>query len=667
MAIVAFTAYSGKNECARVNGYIADGHGASSMTRINRYISDGHGGGTECLGHLCPSDPVLATAFMEAIHWNYDRQHSFNKARTKGRVDHVQLYVSPTEEDNVPSEERLQMTRELIERTALRDFPSIYIAHDNTDVGHCHISLCPFSMDGSHKLCMNNRLLYDLRREMDRICVEHGYSIIENPELWGDKVYRDWFMEVKAEGRITIHPPRDQSNTTKKEEKKRARDFVRSKQAKAKRREEQLQFYREIRVPDTPEKAQYFFTSPYLFHPANPEKPLQIKRIRPDGRERTELELRAAALGLWAHTCRTLLEERNVPGTESLTKRMQTIAGKSFEAMRLFVDLDIRSHEEMVQHIVCCGREIGFLRRKIKQQNETLQELQPAQNALEQWDYEKAEEARACLAALGYDTEEELEKLRSKHTQALIRKEKYIFRLEERNKEYRKLKTAEKTMDLLTCEDAWEGYLNGLFQQNRIQKTNQCSEEELEEKICQLGQMLGISDDTMDRYLNEAQEYAERLRNYEECRKSHREYWDRIFLARETEEKGYQQYEESMEFIQDLWNQRQKVAAFGALGLLLSILIEVWAEMRESMARFELELIMWEALGERLYAHWKKRKDDKQLACYSEVQRHLSKEELELSRHIQHMIWDMSKMKKEQESKSMKVLPEVASTFSLDR
>lgn len=235
MAIVAHTPYGGSADCGRTNDYLCDGHGLPT-DRTNRYISDGHGGHTLCEGYNCPSDPVLATEYMNILRLNYERQHPPGEGRTKGAVTHVQFYVSPTAEDNVPPEERMEMMRELIERTPLRDFASIRVPHDNTEDKHGHISLCPYSVDGTHKLPLNNTLLYTLRREMDYICVEHGYSIIEAPELWGDKKYKAWFQSVKESGIVKVHPPKEQSMASFKQDRKRARAYSASKTAQAERR-----------------------------------------------------------------------------------------------------------------------------------------------------------------------------------------------------------------------------------------------------------------------------------------------------------------------------------------------------------------------------------------------------------------------------------------------
>ena len=110
MAIVAHTTYSDHGDCGRVNNYLCDGHGLPQADRTNRYISDGHGGQHRCMGHLCPSDPDLATTYMARIRWNYERQHCINHNRKKGSVTHVQFYVSPSAGDHVPPVERMEMT-----------------------------------------------------------------------------------------------------------------------------------------------------------------------------------------------------------------------------------------------------------------------------------------------------------------------------------------------------------------------------------------------------------------------------------------------------------------------------------------------------------------------------------------------------------------------------
>ena len=115
---------------------------------------------------------------------------------------------------------------------------------------------------------------------------------------------------------------------------------------------------------------------------------------------------------------------------------MRSIASRSFKAKKLIGQLDIRSHEELILHIKECGQDIGSLKRYIRRQDEVLANSQD-------------ETALAMAKA---------------------RKERSAELLEERNKEYRKLKEAEVVLHPATSREAWERYLNTVFSEN----INQC-------------------------------------------------------------------------------------------------------------------------------------------------------------------------------------------------
>ena len=615
MAIVAFTTYTDHAACARSNNYLCDGHGLQTVERSNRYISDGHGGTTKSLGHHCPSDPILATAYMHAKRWNYERQHSINQSRKKGCISHIQLYVSPTEEDRVPPEERLEMTRELIERTVLRDFPSIYIAHDNTPQGHCHISLCPFSEDGSHKLCMNNKLLFDLRRQMDVICVEHGYSIIECPELWGNKEYREWFFSVKEKAIVTIHPPREQNKAFLKMEKKRARNYSRSKRAQTKKKEAQVAYYQELTKGYSPEKDPYFFTSPWLYNPTDPTQPLRIKCITDEGKERSPLELHAAAMGAWAYYCEQCLVQKNLPHTDKLKKQLHTIMGKAYAAKQLMLDLDIRTQEELIFHIKECGQDIGTLKRCLQKVNNELDELEPILQENETFsssDFKKAED---------------------KYTLLLARKENFQSLLEDRSKEYRYLKETEKILNPSSCKEAWDNYLTALFSKNVVQKAKWVSYDQLEGFIYELSTSLGFSEETLDQYIIEIKEIPEAIRSH-----YYQEYRKHFCASIETKRKGYEQYYQNMSVVADLSDLAQRLEGFGFLGFLLFLLVDTMADIRQCCTKLDLSFALWESLLERLYAEtWRKRYEDSK-PYHSEVLENMKKEKIFAGKQIQNLV-----------------------------
>lgn len=642
MAVVAFTVYTDKEACERSNNYLCDGHGLPEADRTNRYISNGHGKSTEPLGYKSPSNPVLATAYMHAKRWNYERQHTINPNRKKGCVSHIQFYVSPTEEDNVPPKERLEMTLELIERTALKDFPSIYIAHDNTSQGHCHISLCPFSEDGSHKLCLNNKLLYDLRRQMDYICVEHGYSIIECPELWGDKAYREWFFNIKEKGTVKIHPQKEHDKAIQNMEKKRARNYARSKRVQTKKREAQEAYYRELTKGYSPETDAYFFTSPWLYNPTDPTQPLRIKRIMDDGKARSELELHAASIGAWAYHCEQLLKNKSLSGTDKLRKQMHTIMKKTYAARQLMVDLDIRTLEELIIHIHECGQDIGMLKRSIKNLDSELEKLHPIMRSIGYWETEHDKKAREELKNNGMFCSSDIETAKQEYTLLLSKKQRYQALLEDRSKEYRYLKESEKILNPASSKEAWENYLTSLFSKNVINKAKCFTLDQLESQIYELGSVLGLSEEALDQYFFEISETPEVIRanNYQEFRKH-------ILRSKRIKSKGFEKYYTEMSVITDFVEMAEKLKGFGLLGILIFVVIDLFAELKQTGAQVDLQIALWEAKKEKEYADMYRRSYWDSAPYYPEVVDNLKEEKEKAGQQIQRLISEFVFLDKE--------------------
>ena len=220
MATLEYNRYHDTAAVGRTNDYILDGHGDAAPERVNRYITDGHGGDTPYFAQNCPRNAETATAYMSTLRAAYEAQNE-HRAVIRGeseRLDvwHLQCCVSFAEHEDVPVEKMLEMAKALISQTPLNDYACLVVPHLNTwhpedpmNPGnkHFHISVCPYPLpDRNKKLAMNDRLKWDMQKTMDRICVAHGYSIIENPVLMADPEYKKWFDEVKAAGEVTIHP-----------------------------------------------------------------------------------------------------------------------------------------------------------------------------------------------------------------------------------------------------------------------------------------------------------------------------------------------------------------------------------------------------------------------------------------------------------------------------
>lgn len=215
MATVAYKRYHDSKAAGDVNRYITDGHGASAPERTNRYISDAHGGESVCVGYNCPEDADAATAYMLTLRSQYERLHpGRHGTKQRKQIVHLQFFLSYAEYEDVPVPIMLEMTDKLLKRTELGEYACRVSPHTNTwrpddpeNPGnkHLHISLCPYSLDGTHKLSMTHSKLWAIQKEWDKLCVEYGYSIITNPKLLADPEYRKWFESVAKSGRVKIH------------------------------------------------------------------------------------------------------------------------------------------------------------------------------------------------------------------------------------------------------------------------------------------------------------------------------------------------------------------------------------------------------------------------------------------------------------------------------
>lgn len=220
MATLDYKRYHDGAAVSRTNDYILNGHGDAAPERVNRYVTDGHGGNAPYFAHFCPKEPELATAYMNTLRANYEAQNAHRaviRGESKRRdVSHLQFFVSFAEHEDVPVEEMLKMAEQLIFQTPLQNHACVVVPHLNTwrpddpeNPGnkHLHISVCPYPLaEDTKKLAMNDRLKWEMQKTMDHICAAHGYSIIENPVLLADPEYKEWFDQVKADGKVTIHP-----------------------------------------------------------------------------------------------------------------------------------------------------------------------------------------------------------------------------------------------------------------------------------------------------------------------------------------------------------------------------------------------------------------------------------------------------------------------------
>lgn len=197
-AVVKYNNNADKNlppdSIATVAAYIRGEHS------VERLYSRGHNG--------CSGNPDVAIEQFKMSETLYRqkkcgaRESGLAEGKSPTIAEHLFLSFPP--EENVSYDLQCEIADKLCSSDLLKDFYAISNRHYNTDNDHSHILVSNFSKDGSHKLCLNKHKRQELQKELNRICVCYGLSIIDNPALRvNDKDYEDFVRGCV--GRVPIY------------------------------------------------------------------------------------------------------------------------------------------------------------------------------------------------------------------------------------------------------------------------------------------------------------------------------------------------------------------------------------------------------------------------------------------------------------------------------
>ena len=150
---------------------------------------------------------------------NHDEKYVYIK---KEPILAQHCFISFPEFEHPSPEELRKITDELMHSATLNRFYAISATHYNTDNTHIHLLISNFAKDGSRTISMNNKRIREIRADLDRICVSHSYSIIENTEMKQKcgAEYAEWVDDVKKGCSITVIPENGGSFTKQGRSKK---------------------------------------------------------------------------------------------------------------------------------------------------------------------------------------------------------------------------------------------------------------------------------------------------------------------------------------------------------------------------------------------------------------------------------------------------------------
>jgi hypothetical protein len=153
---------------------------AAALGRSIDYIGDAEKtNSSELIDSFMCEHRTAASEFLLA-----KRLYTQRTGRDQGSRDviayHIRMSFAPGE---VTAEQALALGRELADRWTKGKHQYIVAAHTNTNNPHIHIIYNSVNLETTGKFHDFKRSAIALRRVSDKICIEHGLSIIEKPGL----------------------------------------------------------------------------------------------------------------------------------------------------------------------------------------------------------------------------------------------------------------------------------------------------------------------------------------------------------------------------------------------------------------------------------------------------------------------------------------------------
>lgn len=208
----------------------------------------------------CSSNPRLAAQEVELYRQAY-YQSKPNARHKDDELLGLHFFQSYTVEDNPSMEVMGDIIQRLLEHPLLKDFATLAAHHFDKTQKHTHFYACQFSAQGKpRKMGLKHDDLDELMRFSNRLCVEHGLSIIDKKDLRKDKAYSNWLDDIIAEGRITVHPEKKIHKCRSKKKEPIKNHYYRWMKENEERAEEEYRLLTEIQRKKKHFEETYYYT-----------------------------------------------------------------------------------------------------------------------------------------------------------------------------------------------------------------------------------------------------------------------------------------------------------------------------------------------------------------------------------------------------------------------
>lgn len=144
----------------------------------------------------CTNDFVAACEDFKEIYEAFANNKFDNYKKRKNENVRIHSYIQSFDE-SVSPEMAHQIGVEWAKAMFGEDRPVIISTHTNTGHCHNHIAVCAYDVKGNRWLA--DKVTYQLARDVsDRICLEHGLRIIQNPKKRSTINYKEWDARKKG-------------------------------------------------------------------------------------------------------------------------------------------------------------------------------------------------------------------------------------------------------------------------------------------------------------------------------------------------------------------------------------------------------------------------------------------------------------------------------------
>lgn len=137
----------------------------------------------------CTNDYAAVCEDFKEIYEAFAKDKFDNRTKSKYESVRIHSYIQSFDE-SVSPETAHQIGVEWAKSMFGEDRPIIISTHTNTGHCHNHIAVCAYDVKGNR--WFGDRITYNLAKEVsDRVCLEHGLSIIKNPKKHSSIKYKE--------------------------------------------------------------------------------------------------------------------------------------------------------------------------------------------------------------------------------------------------------------------------------------------------------------------------------------------------------------------------------------------------------------------------------------------------------------------------------------------